>query len=480
MRSLIAVIALQAIALFASGQDNHYGWMQFGARNNILYSAGVSRFEDQSAVILNPATLTGAQASSFNFNTNVVAFNTIKFDDALGQGFTIKNSNLNVLPSMASGVFKPANPSKKWTLGYALYHANTDVIEFSDRVQEKLDLLSEAEGPGNENYLAQYNLNNKLDEFTTVAGLGWRLTDKLSFGFSQSFTMRKQESREVFSAYVITDPALNAPVDLVGSNLDYDAKYSTLFTHTKIGFTYQTDTWDLGLTISSPTLRLSGKGRILADFSLTNVRIIPGIPRRNILANGKIDDIKATYKYPVNLTLAASRLIGRVRAYGSVSWYGQQGEYTVMDPGNAEFIQPPSNDNVLVTSKLLRVWSQNKAVVNACIGADWSLKDHNHLLMSIRNDNHYGVIEPDADGINTAKKIWNNYHITIGNQRQFQKSALIVGLRYSYGINKDYPQPASFENPTEGNLLQGTRGTGTVRSTGFQLLVSYMFNIGKS
>jgi hypothetical protein len=479
----IRIASLITMLLINSGvfaQDNHYSWMQYGSRNSILYNAGLSRFEDQSAVIMNPATLSEALQSSFNFNTNVVSFNTIRFEDGLGQGFTVKSDNLNVLPSMASGVWKPKNAQKKWTLGYALYHSNTDVLDFSDRSERREDLLKEAEGPGDENYLAQYNLENKMDEFTTVIGLGWKLSDNWSFGASQSFTYRNQDYREAFSAFVITDPNLNAPVDLVGSNQDYTVKYNTLMTNTKLGLQYKGKKWDLGFTVSSPTLKIFGSGKILADLSLTNVRLSQdqSVPRSNFLANGQIEDLKAKYKYPINASLGASRLLGNVRLYGAVQWYGAIDEYTVLDPGDASFIQPPSANNVLYTSQILRVWSSNKSVVNGSVAADWLLKSGNHFLLSFRTDNHYAKIDRTIDGNNLAIKQWNNYHLTLGTQREMKSSTWVVGVRLNYGVNKEFPQPASFKDPSEGNFLQGERGTGTITSSGIQLMLSYTFKFG--
>ena len=145
--------------------------MQFGSRNSILYNAGISRFEDQSAVIMNPATLSAATTSSFNFNTNAVGFNNINFVNALGQGYNITNSNFNILPSMASGVLKPKKNEKDWVLGYALYHSTRDKLNFTNRVETRYDLINETESPGDENYLAQYQLQTELDEVTAVAGV---------------------------------------------------------------------------------------------------------------------------------------------------------------------------------------------------------------------------------------------------------------------------------------------------------------------
>jgi hypothetical protein len=455
--------------------------MQYGSRNSILFNAGISRFEDQSAVIMNPATLTEAQTSSFNFNTNMVGFNNIKFKDGLGQGFTITNSNLNVLPSMASGVFKPKSSRKGLTLGYALYHANTDNLKFSDRTENKLNLINDVESPGNEFYLAQYSLNNSLDEFTAVAGIGWQASEHLNIGVSQSFLYRSVESRESFAAYAITDPAANASVDLAGANLDYYARYNAMSTYTKLGITYRAGKWDLGLVLTAPTLHMFGSGEILADYALTNYRLSNDInvKRRSFLANGQIEDLKAKYKYPLSVALGVSRAFTSWRIYGSFSWHSAIKRYTVMDPGQASFVQPPSADNILLTSQILSVWGANKAVFNASIAADIALKKNNRLLMSFRNDQHYVDYNPAEEGNNLAVKLWDNWHFTIGNQREFKASALTVGLRFNYGVNTDFPQPASFEDPTEGNLLQGNRGRGTITSKGIQLLLSYSFNLGR-
>jgi hypothetical protein len=249
---------------------------------------------------------------------------------------------------------------------------------------------------------------------------------------------------------------------------------------TKLGFTLKAGKWDLGLVVTSPTIGIFGSGKILADLSLTNYRIgiNPGIPRKNFLANGQIEDIKAKYRYPMNVSFGASRSFGNVRMYGAVTWHSALNYYKVMDPGNASFVQPPDATNVLLTSRTLSVWSSNRNVFNASIAADWQLKNENHILFSFRNDQHYAEFDQSAEGNNLAKKIWDNWHFTIGNQRQFKSSALIIGLRFNYGFNNSFYQPASFEDPSEGNLLQGERGTGKVSSSGLQLLLSYSFTLG--
>ena len=463
-------------------QDNHYAWMQFGSRNGILNNANLSQFEDQSAVIVNPATLSEATQSSFNFSTNAVGFNNIKFENGLGEGFTIKNSSLTILPSLAAGVIKPKKSEKNLVIGYALHTNNTDLLNFSDRVETKINLINETESPGEENYLAQYNITTNLDEIAIIGGIGWNLTPNLSVGISQNFLYRTQEYAQKFSAYAIPDKGSGASVDLTGTNYDYYTRYSKLITYTKIGLHTKLKEWDLGLAISTPTLGIMGTGYILADLSLSNIRLDEdlNVPRKNYLANGEFDKIKAQYKYPVNAAFGISRPFGKVRMYGSVSWFGKIKTYNILDPGDAAFLQPPSDENVLYTNKVLRLWSTNQTVINWSVAADWTIRDDYHLLFSFRTDEYFSDFIPEQDGFNPAIKQWDNYHFTIGTQRNFGWSEWIVGLRYNYAKRNDYPQPISFSDPSEDNFFRGETATGTIKSTGFQLMLSYTFTFGNT
>jgi hypothetical protein len=458
-------------------QDNHYGWMQYGSRNSVLYNAGLSRFEDQAAVIMNPATLSQATGSSFNFNSNAFGFNLINFKDGLGKGFTVKNSNINILPSMASGVLKPKKDDKDFVLGYSLYHSTNDNLKFVDRAEFKADIINNTESPGMENYLSQYYLNTKVDEVSTVLGAGWNIGKKLALGVSQTFVYRSQNYREDFTANVLPDKNTGATVDWVGTTYSIDASYYKIMTYTKIGLTAVLDKWNLGLVLSTPTFGIMGKGEEMANLSLVNVRLQGNQtgPRKSYLANGRFEKLKATYKQPLSLQFGASRKFGNVIWYGGLSWYAGVKEYEIMTPGAAPFLQPSTAENVLYTENVLRIWDKKRSVINASIAADWIIRPDYHLLFSVRNDGHNAVLDRSIPGFSLPKKIWNNYHITAGTQRDFRNSSWVVGLRLNTGGSKDYPQPISFADPSEGNLIQGVRKTGQINSTGLQLLLSYTF-----
>lgn len=476
----ILIVFSLMISYATVGQDNHYSWKQFGARNSVLYNAGLSRFEDQAAVVLNPATLSAAANSSFNFNTNAFGFNFINFENGLGQGFNLTNSNLAVLPAMAAGVVKPWKRQKDWVLGYSIYQSNSDNLNFTDRVETKKDIISESESPGAENYISQYHLNSRMDENSVVAGLGWQISPRLSFGFSQTFTYRSQEYIENFSANVIPDLNTGATVDLVGTNYNFYFNLFKIFTRTKIGLTGKFGKWDLGLTLTTPALGIMGSGEMNADLSLINVRLKQDTTgqRRNFLANGRFEDLKVNYKLPLSMSFGASRQFGKVIMYGALDWHSAIKKYAILNPGDVSFIQPSTDENVLYTKQLLTVWEARRTVFNSSIAADWVISPDNHILFSFRTDNSYSNSPFQEEGFSIPKKVWNNYHVTFGTQRDFGNSEWVIGVRLNRGARNDYPQPFSFSDPTEDNFFQGERETGRITSTGIQILLSYTFKFG--
>jgi hypothetical protein len=147
MRILTLTAGLVFCALATKAQDNHYEFLRTGSRNSILANAGISRFEDQSAVIINPATLSFANNSSFTFNTSAIGTSSIRFDNGLGQGYNIRYGNMTVLPNMAAGVLKPKRKERDWVLGYGIFHRLNDHLRFADRAKYDVDVINNQESP---------------------------------------------------------------------------------------------------------------------------------------------------------------------------------------------------------------------------------------------------------------------------------------------------------------------------------------------
>jgi hypothetical protein len=463
---LVALLLLQA----ANAQDNHYEYMKMGSRNSILANAGLSRFEDQSAVIINPATLSFAVNSSFSFNTTAVGMSRVNFENGLGQGYDIKFMNLNVLPTTAAGVLKPKKNEKDWVLGYALFHPINDRLRFSDRNKYDVDMINNIESPGLETYLAQYNLSHDVDEVTAILGVGWNVSDKLALGVSQSFTYRSEEYLSAFTASSIPGSD-QATIDFVTFNRNFYTRYYRILTQTKLGLAWNPGKWNIGITLG-----LFGSGEVTGEVSLYNIRLEPTEPRESFFANGRAEKQKATYKKSMALGVGATRRFGNVRLYGAVNTYTGIKNYSIMDPGPVDFIQPATAASIAGSADYMRVWAGNQTVVNGSIAADWNHKENKHWLFSFHTDKHFATSDDSEPGQNIVVKTWDNYHVTFGTQRVIGRSDWVLGLRYSFAQLKNAKQPYSFDDPSEDNFLQGERQTGKLVATSIQLMLSYAFS----
>lgn len=479
MKKYIITLAALMGSFQAISQDNHYEYMRMGSRNSILANAGLSRFEDQAAVILNPATLAFADNSSFAFNTTAVGFSNINFRNGLGQGFDIKYGNINVLPTMAAGVLKPKKDERDFVIGYAIYHPINDKLRFTDRRKQTVNAINDLESPGNENYLAQFNLAHEVDEVSMVLGLGWNMSDNFSIGVSQTFTYRSEEYQNGFTASAVPTSPL-ATLNFSSYSTDFYARYFKVMTQTKIGLAWEYDRWNFGITATLPSLGLFGSGEVMGEGTLVEakLRANPSAPRDDYFASGRYEKRKATYKKSMSLGFGVSKPFGNVRLYGGLNAYSGIDPYEIMETGPADFLEPNTPDNQTLTGDFLTVWAGNRSVVNGSVAADWTYKKDKHILFSFHSDKHFAMLREDRPGQSLPVKRWDNYHFGLGTQQTFGSSDWVIGFRYSFAKRDDVPQPYSFDDPSEGNFLQGDRTTGTVTATSLQLMLSYAFRFG--
>ena len=475
----IWLAAVAFLPIFLYGQDNHYESLQLGSRNSVLTGAGVSRWQDQTAVFMNPATLINADYKGITFNTAAIGLNNISFTNGVGKGYDLKSSNFRFLPALVGGDFRAKGSNDRLHFGYAIYHRNRDDLRFTARAEYEANVINETESPGNENYVGQYSIDKSFDETVAVFGLGYKLSDRWSIGGSLQGIYMSSNLIESFNATIITNPAVSPTVDVVSTNEYFNTRVSKAMLQLKLGLAYAHDGWSFGLTMSTPTIGVFGTGEIDANINLNNIRLKNFTNRRSIFASARLDKLKATYKYPVSFSVGAGKQLSKFYFYGNLSAYMPIEKYVMLDPGNVAFIRPATSDNVLNTPNFLQVWSVNRFVMNGAAGFDWQFREKTRLLMSYALDQHYSETRPDDAGYQLPRKIWNLHHVNTGIQLSQARSEWIIGLQTSFGGDPNFQQPTSFDGPTEDGFLQGKRTTGEVRSTNVGLIVSYSLKFGQ-
>lgn len=467
------------LATQVNAQDNHYEALQLGAKNSILSGAAISKWQDNTAVFQNPATLSQSTGNSVSFNTAALSLNNIKFLNDLGDKFTLKSSSTRFLPSLVGGDFRLNKGKSDWVLGYAIYHRNRDNLRFTNRIENNQNIINDIESPGNENYVGQSKLETEFDETAGVFGFGKKLNNKWSLGVSFNGIFRTQNFRQVFSGNAIADPANNPGIDIVASNSDIDVSYSKALVQLKFGLAYQDKGWNVGLTLMTPSLGVYGTGEIVADISLTNIKLAQNTTRKNYIASTRLTKMKTTFKYPLSVAVGVSKQFTKIQLSAAANWYSAISKYVMLDPGDAVFIRPSTGQNVLATKDFLQVWSVNRSVVNASFSADWILKPNLHALIGYALDQNYSEDRPLEPGLQLAIKFWKLNHFNAGMQFIRPKSNWIIGFQSSFGKNDQYRQPRSMDGPTEANFLQGNSKIGKIKYSSIGLIISYSLNIGK-
>jgi len=459
-------------------QDNQYEVLQLGARNAILSGTSVSKYQDGTAVYQNPATLTQATSNMISFNTAAMSSENIKFKNAVGKEYTLKSSATSFLPSLIGGDWKPRNRETDWVIGYAIYHRNRDKFRFTNRVEESKNVINDVESPGEEDYIAQYTIQSEYDETAGVIGIGKKLDEKWSVGASFNGIYRNQEYREVFTASVIPRLENNPTIDVVSSSSDISVYYNKAMAQLKFGVAYQDKGWNLGLTLMTPSIGVYGSGEIIADINLTNIKLQNDSTRKNYLASTRLEKLKSTYKYPLSIAFGITKQFPRVQYSICGTWYSAIDKYTILDPGDAVFIRPSTDDNVLVTKNFLQVWSVNRNVINVSASLDYTFRDNLHFLFGYALDQQFNKEMPNEPGFQLAKKTWDLHHFNAGVMLIRPKANWIIGVQTAFSKNDEYKIKRSLNNPSEDNLLQGGLSIGTAQSVLTGLIISYSFKFG--
>ncbi|MDX2135901.1 MAG: hypothetical protein SFV52_14020 [Saprospiraceae bacterium] len=480
LRNAILPICGCLLSVTVFSQDNHYEGLQLGSKNALLSGAAVSKWVDQTAVVINAATMMNAQEAGITFNTTTGSLDNIVFRNGLGDDLDIKTSNAQLHPGLIAADLPILKDEANNRMGISIFRRIDDRTRFTSREEYMQNIIDDAEAPGMETFIGQYVLDIELTE--TTAALGWatRLSPTWSAGLATMAHFRSHRYRENFSAAAVADPAFNPAVDLVSAESDISLKASFALLQIRGSLAWQSGPWNAGFVLTLPSIRVWSDGDMIAEASLVNIKPDSLSERKSYLASAFLDKQKPVFRYPVSVSAGVSRSFGAVTVSTSASWYGAVDRYVVIDPGDTPYLQPPSSENILYTQRFLEVWSSNRSLVNGAVSGEWTTSPRLSLMAGFRTDLHYAqFFDPLPPGFQLPKKIWNRYHVNFGAAFSNRFSRWIVGLQYSYGHADNYRQPYSLDNAGEGNLLQGERETGTIYQNGLTGVLSFLFFVDR-
>jgi hypothetical protein len=409
----------------ARGQDSHYWSEQYGTRAALLGGTVIGSVRDLSAVYYNPGAVALNPDAGFILSARAYRQGTLTVEDGAGEGRDLASTNTRPIATLL------ATPLDFDFLGrHQLVYSvltrqefNTDVLSY--RVDEG-DFLS---APGTEGFAGAFRGGASLRETWTGVAWAYPLTERLGIGVAPYLALRNREIRSQFLVQTSTESG-----DVASAIRLRTRRFSNWRAIAKLGLSYQSEGFSLGMTATTPSLFLTGNGLASYNRSATTSLADPDFIDTPYLAANVQTDLKSTFKSAWTVGGGAGLLLGGTRLHASAEWFQAPDPFLALD---AEDFIPQTGGDPVVNDIAITLQS----VLNWGFGVEQSIGSA-LVYASVATDNSaadpgIGILE----GAATTK-----YDLTrIGGGASFRLSRLDLMLGASYASGRN-PFPRLFED----------------------------------
>jgi hypothetical protein len=440
----------------ASAQDTHYWTYQYGTRATLLGGAVIGSVLDLSGTYYNPGGLSLIEDPETLMAAKVFHYPRVSLTRHGEGGVNINSSNLGPAPSLIAGRFKFKGLGKHW-LGYSFLSRQDVKLALAVSSVELRDALPDA--PGLETCASEFRMEEKLTE--PWFGLTWayRVRDNVGIGVSQYVTVRTHRG-SVHSLVEVLTPE-NA-VALSFASRQY--RYVNTRVLWKIGAAFDFKAFTLGLTLTTPSLKLFGRGITGVNATVVGVDLDGDGSTDDFLAADYRDGLGSNFRTPLSLALGTTFKLGEVRLYASAEWFGRSGKYVVVD--SEDFAAQSSGETISTD-----VTHELAAVLNVGVGVEYLLAPKVKTYLSFTTDG--SARKPDTD-TNLSLTDWNIYHLLTGAELTVRGTSLTVGIGYSFGDREIGRRPGIIVREGLAPLWEAWAGL-AFKYSGYKLVAGFAF-----
>ncbi|MEM9821779.1 MAG: hypothetical protein AAF985_11935 [Bacteroidota bacterium] len=465
---------LLSIALFLGSAylliaqiDAHYWTHQYGAKGLLLNGAVIASTDDETAVFYNPGAMGMGNYDDFSLSLSFLtpSYSVLRTTNYLGEGTTVTDREIGLTPGLAAIGFSPFGSSviRAAITSFTRYKSN---IRFRGRVVNRLENTEDLLFVGN------LEFERKLSEQWVGFGMSVRMTDYLSFGFSQFMTFHGQTNSFSVQKELINS---NAPDRLIAgwrNRLRYSfSANGGMLTKFGLAFSIQNRT-KVGITLTTPTYQYLLRS---ANYEFDDLKVFP---QDSTVLSSNLDGARLIdHKTPLSIGFGMDFPINRSRVSFSMEYFKAIERYTVIqdvdDPFNGE-VPVPTDSEVLIENG-------NRWVFNFALGVQTKLSERSTLIWGFRTDFNQRETLDESSSLQFLSTTPSVYHISIGNARDIWNSRISFGVDYGFGFKKGNSQLVDFSNvPVED--LYVISGDGNVRSTFHSLvfILAYDFTLRKN
>lgn len=428
--SLVVLLLCSAASCVATAQDSHYWTNQYGTMANMLGGAVVGSVRDPSSVYYNPGAMGLSQDSTLIISAEVLQVRELRY-----HGWEMWEEDLVSLaggtaPSMFA-VRVPFRLADDHQLAISYLKRQDLNVEFQGIVVDQIDALPP---PGDETLSAEALMRQNMGEYWYGLTWNYKASDRMAVGGTWTVAIRSQRNRIQAIAQLLADDGSHNLANVIT-----DYSFSNVRMLWKLGAALDRGPWALGLTVTTPSLDLFGRGSAHYNIGLFDSETAEG---NSLIADTK-KDVDADYESPLSVAAGASYRFRSTRLHVTGEWFNEVKEFEVI---SLEGFVIDVGDATVYPSL---VHGLNE-VFNVGIGIDHRFHSGISIYGGFTTD--YSAFKSDYESMLSVTN-WDIYHATLGSSFSFYHIGVTLGLTYSFG-NGLFDRMAGFsEINSSGDLI---------------------------
>jgi hypothetical protein len=463
-------------------QDAHYWSNNYGPGVFLTPGSVIASNRDSGVLFYNPALLSLSNKNKIAISTisaNIYQLESINIKNGAGTDMNLRSRSVRIVPQMLSGSISLGKKAPV-VIAYALINAPGLRYQASQRKDKKFNVLDDTYSPGDEYFVGDYVVENRVSETTALLGTGFRISPHLSAGFSMEAKVHQQHYSVSSNATALANRNIDSSsLPIVGGEAYYLANYVQAGIQFKAGLAYNAGRHHLGVMMSSPLVHLWGSGSIVSNYMLSNIRDPFAKDFYDFIASSRQENLKARWKMPLSIAAGYAYDYGRGQLYFATEYFLSVKDYNILTPRSEAFIRPDTGDNRILTTDLIRLQDARKSILNFAVGISYILKPSITAYCAVRSDKSYASLDKfkSLSGYEAYTAQWDNYHLALGANFKRQKFNFRTGFLLAYGRTNKYPQDVNYDEPNENNLLQGNLVPTTAHRFSAGFMLSYIHNL---
>lgn len=441
LRKLVISFFLTIVAFtYVQSQNFLYNTEQFGIRGAMLGGAITAGADDESMTFYNPAGIHKVP-SQVSISLFQPAVRTFGFNNFWGANESSEiNENYGLKPSLISFKFK----LDKLDLAF-IKISKSQLTDFFNAKREAMNNTVL-----NTQYF-EYEYKGEDDWFG--AGTSFKLTPEIYVGVSQFLSISNFEYRN--KVLIEEQDMGNNSIADSFFNSEQTSSFDNTGFITKLGFLYDTEKHDVGITITTPKYL-----RILKDGYYT--RTLTNIDNTQNIGEQTIDNnLSPAVRTPWEFSLGYSYSFKKEnKLWLNASYYSGISDYRV----------------ATIKSGIADIsWvNGNKAIVNIGVGYSHVINPNLELSGGLRTNNFaYQNKAATSQQLRNTVLDGNHIHFVVGTKFKFRRHNVLLGL--DWGTIYDTPDEIGFQYLRDiGKLTPNLNG---LTKQNISILLTYRFLI---